>query len=99
MILALLFPMRKKKQKVINITSDKFSIIFSENIPTRDFVEAKVIKETSGLATNENLAKLEKKMDEKFDKIEDKMDRLLMWFVGSMLAMLAVLIPLILTLR
>jgi len=102
---------KEAKSKAIDVASDNLISILSDELVSKDFVEAKVIKETSGLATNENLAKLEDKLDNRMDKldnrmdkldnkigkIEDKIDRLLMWFIATMIAMLAVLVPLILT--
>jgi len=111
--LGVTFPSEEARQKVINATSDSFSVVLSENLATRDYVESKVIKETSGLATNENLAKLEDKMDRfvtrdylhsEISRMSSVLEsRMLKWFLTTMLAMLAVifavLIPLILTIR
>jgi len=109
--LGVTFPSEDARQKTVNATSDNFQVILSENIVTKDFVEAKVIQSTAGLATNENLAKLEDKFDKKLAilegnmhsldiKLEKSVSTMIKWFVGAMLSfvaiLLAVLVPLIL---
>jgi len=107
--LGITFPNEDARQKTINATSDSFKVILSENVTTKDFVEARVIQSTAGLATNENLAKLEDKLDKFATKeyLHSEMNRatstMIKWFVGIVLSLvailLAVLVPLILTLR
>jgi len=98
------------REKLLSSTADRLSIIISDSLVTKDYVEARVIKETDGLATNQNLAKLEDKINQTNKSIYDlelKMvkamssldSKMTRWFINTTVAILAVLVPLILTLK